>query len=78
MFSLGFSEICTILVVCIIVLNPSDLPLLMRKMGKIYATIMREVNHVKQSYKDFEEEIQVDDITQFHHSSATKKEKETK
>jgi sec-independent protein translocase protein TatB len=59
MFKLGFSEICTIVVVMIIVLNPKDLPLIFRKIGKIYAIVMRNINHVKQSYKDFEDDIKI-------------------
>lgn len=62
MFGLGLSEICTIIIVIVIVLNPKDLPLIVRKLGKIYATIMREVNHLKQSYKNFEEDIKITDF----------------
>ena len=62
MFGLGLSEIFTIIVVAIVILNPKDLPVLVRKIGKIYAVIMRQVNGLKKAYADFEEEVKIDDI----------------
>ncbi|MGH4036469.1 MAG: hypothetical protein ACRQFF_01310 [Sphaerochaeta sp.] len=61
MFGLGLSEIFTVLVVAIVLLNPKDLPVIVRKIGKIYAKIMRQVNGIKRAYYEFEEEVKFDD-----------------
>lgn len=62
MFGLGLSEIFTVIIVAIVILNPKDLPVLVRKIGKLYAVMMRQVNGLKKAYADFEEEVKIDDI----------------
>ena len=62
MFGLGLSEIITLVIVIIVVLNPRDLPIIVRKIGKIYAKIMQQVNQLKKSYKKFEEDLQIEEL----------------
>ncbi|MDC7227627.1 MAG: hypothetical protein PQJ61_12755 [Spirochaetales bacterium] len=57
MFGFGFSEIITILVVVIVLINPKELPSIVRKIGKMYGKIMRQINHLKKVYDEFEEEV---------------------
>ena len=58
MFGFGFSEIITILIVLIILINPKDLPKIAKKAGKIYATFVRQLNGVKRTFKDFTDEVE--------------------
>jgi len=62
MFGLGLSEIITLAIVIIVVLNPRDLPIIVRKIGKTYAKIMQQVNQLKKSYKKFEEDLQIEEL----------------
>lgn len=62
MFGLGISEIITIVVVIIVVLNPKDLPIIVRKIGKTYAKIIQQVNQLKKAYKKFEEDLQIEEL----------------
>lgn len=62
MFGLGLSEIITLIIVIIVVLNPKDLPIIVRKIGKTYAKIMQQVNQLKKSYKKFEEDLQIEEL----------------
>jgi sec-independent protein translocase protein TatB len=57
MFGLGFSEVLTLGIVIIVLLNPKDLPKIMHKLGSLYARIMREFNGAKKTYHEFEKEI---------------------
>ncbi len=62
MFALGLSEIFTIFIVIIVVLNPKDLPIIVRKVGKTYAKIMQQINQVKKSYQKFEEDLKIEEL----------------
>ena len=57
MFGLGVSEIITLAIVIIVLLNPKDLPIIVRKIGKIYGRIMRQINGIKKAFYDFEQEL---------------------
>jgi len=57
MFGFGFSEVITLCIVVIVLLNPKDLPKIMHKLGKLYARIMREFNGARKTYHEFEKEI---------------------
>ncbi|MBI9104309.1 MAG: hypothetical protein JEY99_17960 [Spirochaetales bacterium] len=57
MFGLGLSEIITLIIVVIVFLNPKDLPFIIRKIGKIYGKIMRQINGLKKTFSDFEKEV---------------------
>jgi Tat protein translocase TatB subunit len=62
MFGLGLSEIFTIFIVIIVVLNPKDLPIIVRKVGKTYAKIMQQLNQIKKSYQKFEEDLKIEEL----------------
>ncbi len=62
MFALGLSEIFTIFIVIIVVLNPKDLPIIVRKVGKTYAKIMQQINQLKKSYQKFEEDLKIEEL----------------
>lgn len=57
MFGLGLTEIVTLIIVIIIFMNPKDLPLIVRKIGIIYGKIMRQINGIKKTFSDFEQEV---------------------
>jgi Sec-independent protein translocase protein TatA len=57
MFGFGITEIITIIVVIIVLVNPRDLPVIVRKTGKIYGSIMKQINGVRKSFTTFEEEV---------------------
>ncbi|MDC7235135.1 MAG: hypothetical protein PQJ58_18015 [Spirochaetales bacterium] len=57
MFGFGISEIITLLIVFIVLINPKDLPLLVRKIGKTYGAVMKQINTVRKSWQNYEEEI---------------------
>lgn len=57
MFGLGLTEIVTLIIVIIIFINPKDLPLIVRKIGIIYGKIMRQINGIKKTFSDFEQEV---------------------
>lgn len=57
MFGFGFSEIVTIIIVVIVFLNPKDLPRIVRTIGRIYGKIIRQINGLKKTYGQFEEEV---------------------
>ncbi|MGD1822742.1 MAG: Sec-independent protein translocase subunit TatA/TatB [Pleomorphochaeta sp.] len=65
MFGFGISEIFTLIIVIVLLLNPKDLPKIVRKLGKIYGNIMRQVNQVKKSYHKFEEDLKITEIKDF-------------
>ncbi len=65
MFGLGISELITIIIVFLVVINPKDLPIIVRKIGKIYGKFIREVNQIKKSYHQFEDDIKIKDINNF-------------
>lgn len=66
MFGIGVSEIITIIIVLLVIINPKDLPKITRKAGNIYANIMRQINRLRKTYKEFSDEIEtlseIDDI----------------
>ncbi|MDC7220594.1 MAG: twin-arginine translocase TatA/TatE family subunit [Spirochaetales bacterium] len=57
MFGLGTSEIIVIVIVALVLINPKEMPRIVRKLGKVYATIMREINGVRKTYGQFENEV---------------------
>lgn len=57
MFGFGITEIITVIIVIIVLVNPKDLPVIVRKIGKIYASIMKQMNAVRKDFHNFEEEV---------------------
>ncbi len=57
MFGLGSSEIIVVAVVALIIINPRDLPIIVRKAGKIYANVMKQLNGARKTYGQFEDEV---------------------
>lgn len=58
MFGFGLSEIVIIMIVILVLIKPKDLPGIARKAGKIYATVIRQLNGIKRSFKEFSDEIE--------------------
>lgn len=58
MFGFGASEIVVIVIVLIVLVKPQDLPGISRKVGKIYGTIVKQLNVIKRTFKNFEDEIE--------------------
>jgi len=56
-FGLGLTEIITLIIVIIILMNPKDLPLVVRRAGVLYGKIMRQINGIKKTFSDFEQEV---------------------
>jgi len=65
MFGLGISEIITLIIVFLVIINPKDLPKIVNKIGKIYGGFIREVNQIKKSYHQFEDDIKITDVKDF-------------
>lgn len=59
MFGLGVSEIVIIAIVIIVLVHPKDLPDLSRKAGRLYASVMRQINDARRTFKDLEKEINI-------------------
>ncbi len=57
MFGFGISEIMAVLIVAIVLINPKELPMIVRKIGKIYASVMRQINGVRRTFSSFEEDV---------------------
>lgn len=57
MFGFGITEIITLIIVMIVLVNPRDLPVIVRKIGKIYGSLMKQINGARKSFANFEEEI---------------------
>lgn len=57
MFGLGTTEIIVIAVVAVILINPKDLPVIVRKIGKMYGTVMRHFNGARKTFGQFENEV---------------------
>jgi Sec-independent protein translocase protein TatA len=57
MFGFGITEIITLLIVIIVLVNPRDIPALVRKMGRVYGSVMRQMNGIRKNFARFEEEI---------------------
>ena len=57
MFGFGIPEIITVLIVAIVLINPRDLPVILRRIGKIYGRVMRQVNGMRKTYGAFENEV---------------------
>lgn len=57
MFGLGISEIIVVAAVALILINPKELPGIVRKIGRIYGTAMRHVNGVRKKYGHFGNEV---------------------
>ncbi|MGD1833146.1 MAG: Sec-independent protein translocase subunit TatA/TatB [Sphaerochaetaceae bacterium] len=57
MFGFGITETITLVIVILVLINPKDLPVIVRKLGNIYARIVRQINILKKSYSDFEQEV---------------------
>ena len=74
MFGLGTSEIIIIAVAALILTNPKDLPVIVRKIGKMYGTVMRHINGVRKSYGQFENEVKsLTDFNDKGHSDTRRK-----
>jgi Sec-independent protein translocase protein TatA len=58
MFGFGFSEVVTICIVVVVLVNPKDLPLIMRKLGKLYGSLMKQINGARKTYREFEKELE--------------------
>lgn len=65
MFGLGISEIITLIIVFLVVVNPKDLPKIVRKIGNIYGKFTREINQIKKSYRQFEDDMKITEIKDF-------------
>ncbi|MDC7246112.1 MAG: hypothetical protein PQJ47_09425 [Sphaerochaetaceae bacterium] len=57
MFGFGITETITLVIVILVLINPKDLPVIVRKLGNIYARIVKQINILKKSYSDFEQEV---------------------
>ena len=57
MFGFGLTEIITIVIIVLVLINPKDLPRIVRKLGTIYGKIMRQINILRKTYSDFEKEV---------------------
>ncbi len=57
MFDFGISETITLVIVILVLINPKELPAIVRKIGQIYGQIMKQINAVKRTYSDFEKEV---------------------
>lgn len=57
MFGIGTTELIVILFVAVILINPRELPKLMRKAGNIYARGMRQWNGFRKSMRELQREI---------------------
>lgn len=71
MFGLGISEIIIVIILCLVLINPRDLPRFARKAGKIYGFVMRQFNGVRKIYGQFENEVE--SISNFNTKDSTKK-----
>lgn len=58
-FDIGFVEICTILVVSLIVLGPDKLPIAARALSRFFRTVTRTVNSFK---SEVDRELQMDEL----------------
>lgn len=58
MFGFGITETITLVIVVLVLINPKDLPLIVRKIGTIYAKIMRQINILRKAYSNFENEVE--------------------
>jgi Sec-independent protein translocase protein TatA len=58
MFGFGITETITLIIVILVLINPKDLPLIVRKIGTIYAKIMRQINILRKAYSNFENEVE--------------------
>lgn len=70
MFGLGTAEIIVVVIVALILINPKDLPGLVRKGGRIYGKLMREINGVRKNFSQFEEEVKF--LAEIEESDLTK------
>lgn len=57
MFGIGFSEMITLIIVMLILINPKDFPRLVHRIGKVYGKINRELREMKKVYGEFEKEV---------------------
>ena len=57
MFGLGFWEIFIIFIVLIIFLDPKEIPILLRKIGRFYGEIAALNKDVNKMFKDIESEV---------------------
>lgn len=58
MFGFGFSEFITLGIVILVFLNPKDLPVIVKRLGRIYGRVMRQVNGARRTYREFEKELE--------------------
>jgi len=58
-FDIGFIELCTILVVSLIVLGPDKLPIAARALTRFFRTISRTMNSFK---REVDRELQMDEL----------------
>lgn len=57
MFGLGIAEIITVLIVILVLFNPKDLPAIVRTVGRVYGSVMKQLNGVRKTYGQFEKEL---------------------
>mgnify|MGYP000330179932 CR=1 FL=1 len=58
MFGFGLSELLVILIVIVALINPKELPSIIRKVGAIYGFCIKQLNGMKRAVKKIDEEIQ--------------------
>lgn len=58
MFGFGFSEAITLCIVILVLVNPKDLPKIVRKLGNLYGSLMKQFNGAKKTYREFEKELE--------------------
>lgn len=58
MFGFGVSEVITIIIVCLVLINPKELPAIIHKGGKLYGKIMKEFNGIRKTFDNLEKEVE--------------------
>jgi sec-independent protein translocase protein TatB len=57
MFGFGFSEILTVVIVALVLINPKDLPKIMRKFGEFYGKMRDQLNGIKEQFNTFDRDV---------------------
>lgn len=68
MFDIGFSELLMIAIVALVVIGPERLPGVARNVGRFTGRLQRYVNDIK---RDFNREIEFDEIRRLQHEMET-------
>jgi Sec-independent protein translocase protein TatA len=58
MFGISLPEGITVCIVVLVLLNPKDLPKIVRKLGVVYGHAMRRINGARKTYREFESELE--------------------